>query len=236
MGIRQANKILNKVPGSHKSSTVRTAFARCSKVNRLWLKTGYGVSYNPCPIISKIAKDIDMIARLGLMVFWFALSFSAANEANAQTFGLSVSTKAHGVTASNFGLGSSLAITPAMTIQETAKPDTPSPAFPPVVAQRVTVVRRARLSWVDSAGAWSVERLRSHLATGHAVPSSELAGRTFRELSDIHDNLHEGFAWNGVTVQVQTFTVQTKTMGGNCPGGVCPMPTSRPVVRRLFRR
>ena len=141
--------------------------------------------------------------------------------ANAQTFGLGVSTEIRSVSSSLFGLGSSVAITSATTTRGTATPDTPSLVFSPVV-------RRARSNWLQSGRSWSVERLRSHLSTGHAVPSSELASRTFRELADIHDNLHEGFTWRGVT-RTTTRTVSS------CPGGVCPTNTYQP-TRRFFRR
>jgi len=173
-----------------------------------------------------------MIMRLGWMVALAVVYFPAASAANAQTFGLGVSTEPHRVTVSTFGLGSTAAFTSAASTQEVVKPDTPPPALSPGV-QRVTVVRYARSSWLQSGQAWSVERLRSHLSTGHAVPSAELAGRTLRELSDIHDNLHEGYAWNGGTV-TRTFTVQKTVAGSSCPGGVCPTNTYQP--RRFFRR
>lgn len=170
-----------------------------------------------------------MFTRLGLMAVLAVVYFPAAGTANAQTFGLGVSTEPHRVTVSTFGLESSVAFTPAATTQETVRPDTPSPALSPVV-QRVSVVRRARSSWLQSGQSWSVERLQSHLSTTHSVLSVELQGRTLRELSDIHDNLHEGFAWNGATVTQTT----TRTVSSSCPGGVCPTNTYQP--RRLFRR
>jgi hypothetical protein len=108
-----------------------------------------------------------------------------------------------------------------------------------VKVARQVIVRRARSSWVDaSVGAWSVEKLRSHLRGELAsaqhrglVPASELEGRSLQELADIHDNLHEGYAWNGDVIQRRTVTVQKYQ--SSCPGGVCP--TNQP-VRRLFRR
>jgi hypothetical protein len=174
------------------------------------------------------------MVRLGLIACVMVASFPIA-AANAQTFGLGVSSDVH-VTVSTFGLGPSVvAITSTSpTKQEVVKPDTP----PPVAQSRTVVVRVARSSWADSSvGAWTVETLRSHLrgelASGQhrgRVPMAELEGRTLRELKDIHDNLHEGYAWNGRTV---TRTVQTYQ--SNCPGGVCPTPSYQP-VRRLFRR
>ena len=167
-----------------------------------------------------------MRARLGLIALAVVLCLRPEANANESLFGLGVSSVNHVAASSTFGLGPSVvAITSTSpTIQGTAKPDPPSP----VAHSRIAVVRRARSSWLESGRSWSVERLRSHLSTGHAVPSSELASRTFRELADIHDNLHEGFTWRGVT-RTTTRTVSS------CPGGVCPTNTSQP-TRRFFRR
>lgn len=167
-----------------------------------------------------------MITRLGLMACLSVASFPAASVANAQTFGLGVSSESHSVSVSTFGLGSSVATTSAATTQEAAIPDTPLPAFSQVV-QRVTVVRRARAYWTEGGRPWTVATLRSHLV-GHQVPSGELANRSLREMIDMHDNMHEGFTWSGVT-RTTTRTVSS------CPGGVCPTNTYQP-VRRLFRR
>lgn len=203
-----------------------------------------------------------MVARLGwmavaLLVF---IDFPAASMANDGTFGLGVSSGHSFAAVSTFGLGADCVEDKAATKAAVAI-DPPSVVANPVVskpvetvtASRVAVVRRARSSWVDSSvGAWSVEKLRSHLRGELAspqhrgsVPTAELDGRTLRELADIHDNLHEGFSWNGGgssasvvssrSVTVQTFQTTAKVSGGSCPGGVCPSPTARP-IRRLFRR
>jgi hypothetical protein len=164
-----------------------------------------------------------MVTRLGLMACLVVASFPAASAANAQTFGLGVSSEANSVTVSTFGLGSTAAFTSAVLTQEVVKPDTPPPAISPVV-QRVTVVRRARAYWTEGGRPWTVATLRSHLVS-HQVPSGELAARSLTELVNMHDNIHEGFTWSGVT-RTTTTTVSS------CPGGVCP--TYQP--RRLFRR
>lgn len=135
-----------------------------------------------------------------------------------------------------------------MTVTVKQEPEPKSEAKQEVKAEakeinitRQVIVRRARSSWVDSSvGAWTVEKLIQHLRGELAsaqhrdrVPASELEGRSLRELSDIHDNLHEGYAWNGSVIQSKTVTLQKYQ--SNCPGGVCPTPSYQP-VRRLFRR
>jgi len=205
-----------------------------------------------------------MVARLGTMVLVLVLGFLPGflqmASANDGTFGLGVSTGNHFSTVSTFGLGADC-VEDKATTKSAAAIDPPSVVAKPVVsasvetvtASRVAVVRRARSSWVDSSvGAWSVEKLRSHLRGELAspqhrgsVPTSELEGRTLRELADIHDNLHEGYAWDGGgasaavvrsrSVTVQSFQTPAKVASGSCPGGVCPSPTARP-IRRLFRR
>lgn len=186
-----------------------------------------------------------MFARLGLIALAACLCLHTEANANESLFGLGVSPVKNVAASSTFGLGPSVvAITSTSpTTQEAAKPDTP----PPVAHSRIAVVRAARSSWADSSvGSWTVETLRLHLrgelASGQhrgRVPMAELDGRSLRELKDIHDNLHEGYAWNGGTAQAKAATIQsyrsTTVSGGNCPGGVCPVPQSRP-VRRLFRR
>jgi hypothetical protein len=159
------------------------------------------------------------MVRLGLIACLVVLSFPS-KAANAQTFGLGVSSEVH-VTVSTFGLGSAVAFTPAAK-QEVVKPDTPPPA---ISSERV--VRRARSYWTEGGRPWTVETLRVHLVV-HQVPSGELSGRTLKELVDMHDNIHEGFTWNGAVRTVQKYQ-------SNCPGGVCPTPSYQP-VRRLFRR
>jgi len=164
-----------------------------------------------------------MVTRLGLMACLVVASFPATDATNAQTFGLGVSSEAHSVTVSTFGLGSPAAFTSAVSTQETVKPDTPSPASS---SQRVAVVRRARAYWTEGGRPWTVNTLRAHLV-GHQVPSGELSARSLAELVNMHDNIHEGFTWSGVT-RTTTRTVSS------CPGGVCPTNTYQP--RRLFRR
>jgi hypothetical protein len=160
------------------------------------------------------------MVRLGLIACLMVSSL-AVKAANAQTFGLGVSSEVH-VTVSTFGL-SAVAFTPAAK-QEVVKPDTP----PSAISQRTTVVRRARSYWTEGGRPWTVETLRVHLF-GHQVPSEQLNGRTLRELVDMHDNIHEGYSWSGVQ---RTVTVQKYQ--SSCPGGVCPTPSYQP--RRLFRR
>jgi hypothetical protein len=194
-----------------------------------------------------------MYARFGLMVLvsLFVVCFPVATIANDGTFGLGVSSGNNFASMSMFGLDADCVQAKAAT-KETVVVAPSLVAAKPVEAvsdSRVAIVRRARSSWVDSSvGAWSVEKLRSHLRGELAspqhrgkVPTSELEGRTLRELADIHDNLHEGFEWNGGSsvvhsrsVTVQSFQTTAK-MASSCPGGVCPSPMSRP-VRRLFRR
>jgi hypothetical protein len=164
------------------------------------------------------SRRIDMV-RLGLIACLMVASFPV-KAANAQTFGLGVSSEVH-VTVSTFGLGSAVVFTPTAK-QEVVKPDTP----PPAISQRTTVVRRARSYWTEGGRPWTVETLRVHLV-GHRVPSGELSGRTLVELINMHDNIHEGFGWSGVT----RTTARTVS---SCPGGVCPTPSYQP--RRLFRR
>jgi len=202
-----------------------------------------------------------MFGRFGCMVVALVLCFQVPANANDGTFGLGAAATGNNfASVSTFGLVADC-VADNSTTKAAAAIDTPSVVVKPVVcepaktvtASRVAVVRRARSSWVDvSVGAWSVEKLRSHLRGELAspqhrgsVPTAELEGRTLRELADIHDNLHEGYAWDGGgasssvvmsrSVTVQSFQTTAKVSGGSCPGGVCPSPTARP-IRRLFRR
>jgi hypothetical protein len=162
------------------------------------------------------SRRIDMV-RLGLMVCLVAY-FTA--DANAQTFGLGVSSK-NNVTVSTFGLSAAS----VATLQKVVRP-TPPPALSQVV-QQTPVVRRASSYWTEGGRAWNSQTIHSHLLK-HNVPSSELVGRSLKEMIDIHDNIHEGYGWNGsVKARVQPVS--------NCPGGVCPAPT-RFTPRRFFRR
>jgi hypothetical protein len=137
-------------------------------------------------------------------------------DAKAQTFGLGVSSK-NSVTVSTFGLSAA----PVATLQEAVRPS-PPPALSKEVWQ-TPVVRRASSYWTEGGRAWNSQTIHSHLLN-HNVPSSELVGRSLKEMIDMHDNIHEGYGWNGsVKARVQPVS--------NCPGGVCPQP-----VRRFFRR
>jgi hypothetical protein len=140
-------------------------------------------------------------------------------DANAQTFGLGVSSK-NSVTVSTFGLSA---------LQEVVRPSPPPALSQEVrrttVVQQTPVVRRASSYWTEGGRAWSSQTIHSHLIK-HNIPANELVGRSLKEMIDMHDNIHEGYGWNGsVKARVQPVS--------NCPGGVCP--TYQP-TRRLFRR
>ncbi len=147
---------------------------------------------------------------------------------------------------------------------KSALPKTPSvaPRLEPATAVEprmafIPIVRRAKGNWTDpDVGAWSATTLTLHLkgeleSSQHRglVPAGQLAGRSLRELRDIHDNLHEGFAWDGTvkqSLQVVTNsrvdslpTIRSSLMVQNvgrfpqvltssqCPPGVnCPQQTT----------
>ncbi len=94
----------------------------------------------------------------------------------------------------------------------------------PVVQQLTPVVRQARSYWTEGGRPWDSQTIYSHLLK-HNVPARELVGRSLKEMVDMHDNIHEGYGWNG--------SVKAQKPASNCPGGVCP--TYQP-VRRFFRR
>ena len=112
---------------------------------------------------------------------------------------------------------------------------------------RLPVVRRALSQWTDpDVGMWDRNSLTLHLkgdleSSQHRglVPAAQLVGRTLRELLDIHDNLHEGFSWNGQAQRsrsvevVRPVRLQWTFRQNDCPNGVCPAPAVR---RRLLRR
>jgi hypothetical protein len=138
-------------------------------------------------------------------------------------------------TGETFGLTSNVVvIRQAVVVQKKRQPVTP-------VRSLIPVVRRAAGSWMDaSVGVWTQAKLSAHLrgeiaSSQHrgAVPISQIDGRSVQELLAIHDNLHEGWSWDGST-RVRTVTVQRSTVQPSCPSGVCPTPSRQRVV--LFRR
>jgi len=185
-----------------------------------------------------------MIARLAWIVVATVFSTFSVASANENLFGLGVSRGPEPpAIVSTFGLGptttgTTLTSSPVVVqIREGA-----TALLPPVAHSQV--VRRASSSWVDqSVGSWNTAKLSAHLRGELAspqhrgqVPAGQLDGRSLNELKAIHDNIHEGYAWNGGVTQSRVVTVQPKRVSsGNCPGGVCPAPT-RFTPRRLFRR
>lgn len=177
------------------------------------------------------------MTRLIQLMAVLVLSTLEPIAANAQSYGLGVSTEVRLVSSSSFGLGSS-------KVASTFLPATPQPvAQPRPAAVFEIIVRRARLSWTDrTVGTWTDATLRRHLLGELASPehrgrvsAAQLAGRSLRELQDIHDNLHEGYSWNGTVTTTTMTTRAVQVSSGNCPGGVCPTPQRAP-VRRIFRR
>jgi len=112
---------------------------------------------------------------------------------------------------------------------------------------RIQIVRRALSEWTINSVSWTVGSLRSHLlGSNHQIPVEQLDGRALSELRAIHDNLHEGWAWDGssrirsVVVSGNQEIVRSRTVtrqsliNQSCPGGRCP--TNQSYGRRLFRR
>lgn len=176
--------------------------------------------------------------------------------ASAQTFGLGpeVVEVTAVVTAETFGLGdvprSVLVATPTLApIKQRAAtvlsaPRTVLRSVTEAAPTRIPIVRRALRSWTDrTVGPWSVTTLTLHLrgeleSPQHRgyVPVEQLEARTLVELQDIHDNLHEGWIWDGSARRVTTVQ-RTVSVQSSCPGGVCPT-TSHTTIRRglLWRR
>ncbi len=112
---------------------------------------------------------------------------------------------------------------------------------------RIQIIRRALSDWTINSVSWTVSSLRSHLhGINHQIPVEQLDGRTLSELKAIHDNLHEGWLWDGssrirsVVVSVNQEMVRSRVVtrqsivNQTCPGGRCP--TNQSYGRRLFRR
>jgi hypothetical protein len=168
------------------------------------------------------------------------LAMLVAIPANAnETFGLgSASPEPMALSsAETFGLTDGVVVVrQRIVVEQKRQPVTP-------VRSLLPVVRRAAGNWIDEGiGAWNETKLAAHLrgelaSANHrgAVPVQQLVGRTLKELRDIHDNLHEGWLWDGsarVRAAVTVRQASTYWQASSCPGGVCPTPTRG----RLFRR
>jgi hypothetical protein len=183
-----------------------------------------------------------MHTKIGLMVLSMMFHSPAVAAAGDGLFGLGTRAPVAVRTASppTFGLGAPVrpkAALPAAAGRKVAtqSPKTPVAGAVPVASvSQVTVIRRARSYWTEGGRPWTLATLRAHLLS-HRVPADKVSAMTFRQMVDAHDNIHEGYPWEGLVTVTSSTTV--RAVQTDCPGGVCPTPgrSSFPLFRR-FRR
>jgi hypothetical protein len=179
-----------------------------------------------------------MHTKIGLVVLSMMFHSPAVAAASDGLFGLGSRAPVASRTASppTFGLGAPVRpkALPAAAGRKVApqSPKTPVAGAVTVASvPQVTVIRRARSYWTEGGRPWTQATLQAHLLS-HRVPADKVSAMTFQQMVDAHDNIHEGYPWEGSITVTSSTTV--RAVQTNCPGGVCPAQ-GRPILP-LFRR